>query len=118
MAKHNILGYVGEELAVRWLECNDYKVLDRNWRCGRNELDVVGMRDGMVIVFEVKTRSSKVDNVATLLPLRKRRAIVRAGAKWLAAHGLLNELRFDLLVVDILNKKIEHYPEAIMVYDI
>ncbi len=118
MAKHNILGKKGEDLAVQWLKAHEYKVVDRNWRCGRNELDVVALYGNMVIVFEVKTRSMEVDEIAQLLPLKKRRAILRLGAKWLAIHGLNCEIRFDLLVVDIENKTLAHYPEAIMVYDV
>ncbi|MBE6333375.1 MAG: YraN family protein [Odoribacter sp.] len=118
MAKHNILGKVGEEFAAQWLESNGYQVVDRNWRCGRNELDMVALKDGLVIVFEVKTRSVEVDDIALLLPLKKRKAILSSGAKWLAMHGMKCEIRFDLLVIDAVNSKLTHYPEAIMVYDV
>ncbi len=118
MAKHNILGRQGEEIAVKWAQSNGYKILERNWRSGRNELDIVTIRDNVVVVFEVKTRSSQVYDITQLLPLKKRRSIIRAGANWIALHGLNSELRFDLLVVDIAGGKVEHYPEAIMVYDV
>lgn len=118
MAKHNILGKQGEEIAAEWVQRNGYKILDRNWRSGRNELDIVANIDEVVVVFEVKTRSTQVYDIAQLLPLKKRRSIIRAGANWLALHGLNSELRFDLLVVDIAGGSVDHYPEAIMVYDV
>lgn len=60
---HTELGRRGEELACRYLEEKGYRILDRNYRYERAELDIVaydeegGRRPGGVIVFvEVKTR--------------------------------------------------------------
>jgi putative endonuclease len=51
------LGRLGEDLAVRFLQRAGYRVLERNWRCARGEIDVV-VRDSFTIVFvEVKTRT-------------------------------------------------------------
>lgn len=118
MAEHNILGKRGEDIAVKWLQDNDFKVIDRNWRYGRNELDVVCMHKGVVVIVEIKSRSSKVDFPEELLPLKKRRSIVRLGAKWLALHKISAELRFDLLVVEMSSLEVSYYKDAIMVYDV
>ena len=48
------VGALGESTAARYLKKQGYKVLARNYQCGKNELDLV-MRDGRYIVFvEVK----------------------------------------------------------------
>ena len=52
------------------------------------------------------------------MPPKKRLAIVRLAAKWLAEHKMQSELRFDLLVVDMCDKKVTHIPYAIMVFDV
>ena len=58
MAKHNEIGQFGEQAASDYLEQKGYKILDRNWRHGRAEIDIVAM-DGVTLVFaEVKTRSN------------------------------------------------------------
>lgn len=118
MAEHNILGKRGEDIAIKWLQDNDFKVIDRNWRYGRNELDVVCMHNGVVVIVEIKSRSAVVDFPEELLPLKKRRSIVRLGAKWLALHKISAELRFDLLVVEMGSLEVSYYKDAIMVYDV
>ncbi|KQW07474.1 hypothetical protein ASC66_00165 [Leifsonia sp. Root4] len=52
------LGRFGEQQAVRYLEAQGYRVLERNWRCRHGEIDVVASRDGVLVFVEVKTRTS------------------------------------------------------------
>ena len=47
MAGHNELGKSGEDKAVAYLMQEGYVVLERNWRLGHKELDVVCMKDDM-----------------------------------------------------------------------
>src|SRR3954464_13350510 len=54
------LGRYGERVAARHLTARGMVVLDRNWRCDAGEIDLV-LRDGdVLVVCEVKTRSSDV----------------------------------------------------------
>src|SRR5215218_995132 len=54
----NGLGRYGERVAARHLTDRGMVVLDRNWRCDAGEIDLV-LRDGdVLVVCEVKTRSS------------------------------------------------------------
>lgn len=54
MAAHNTLGKTGEDAAVAYLERNGYTINHRNWRKNRLELDIVAVKDGLLIVVEVK----------------------------------------------------------------
>ncbi len=58
MAEHNELGKKGEELAVEFLQKNDYKILDRNWTFQKAEIDIIAQKDSVLAIVEVKTRSS------------------------------------------------------------
>ena len=50
-------GIHGEQLAEEYLITHGHKILDRNWRFSKSEIDLISM-DGQVLVFtEVKTRS-------------------------------------------------------------
>ena len=53
------LGQRGEDAACEFLVRQDMKIIDRNWRCGYGEADIVAL-DGRTLVFcEVKTRTSQ-----------------------------------------------------------
>lgn len=58
MRTTDALGAYGEALAARRLVAGGMILLDRNWRCEAGEIDLV-LRDGdVLVVCEVKTRSS------------------------------------------------------------
>src|SRR5690606_19306000 len=48
MSTPHELGRRGEELAVEWLRAREWTILDRNFRLGRKEIDIVA-RQGSVV---------------------------------------------------------------------
>ena len=46
-------------------------VLERNWRLGHKELDVVCMKDDMLVVVEVKTRICPAENFGGVVECEK-----------------------------------------------
>ena len=95
------LGRFGEAYAARHLVERGMVVLDRNWRCDAGEIDLV-LRDGQVLVVcEVKTRSSNaygspLEGVTAVKAGRLR----RLAARWLAEHRVRpDEVRIDLVGV-------------------
>jgi putative endonuclease len=96
------LGTRGEELVAGWYEARGYRVLDRNWRCPRGELDIVVGRDALVVFCEVKTRTSDVFGVPAEAVTRTKQARLRKlGAQWLeqASGRAAREIRFDVASV-------------------
>lgn len=96
------LGRRGERLAAAHLEAGGCRVLARNWRAGRLELDLV-VRDGPVIAFvEVKTRRPGPQHPAEAVDRRKRAHIVRAARQWIATRPEpAAEYRFDVVTVKL-----------------
>ncbi len=90
----------GEAAAARALERAGLEVLDRNWRAGRRELDLV-VREGPVVAFvEVKTRSPGPQDPLEAIDRAKRRDLRRAARAWIHAHpGVGREFRFDAVSV-------------------
>ncbi|GAA1767306.1 YraN family protein [Nocardioides hankookensis] len=95
------LGAYGESVAARHLVEQGLVLLDRNWRCEAGEIDLV-LRDGPVLVVcEVKTRTS-VDygtphEAITDAKLDRLRRLAMA---WQAEHGLaVPDVRVDLVAV-------------------
>ena len=95
------LGGKGEVAAAQLLVSKRYKILDRNWRQGRLELDLV-CEDGDELVFvEVKTRTAgTLTKPADGMSLGKRRSLIKAARCWLAAHRAWERAcRFDVVCV-------------------
>lgn len=57
MAEHNELGKWGEDEAARFLQRKGFSILERDWRVGKRDLDIIALKeDGKLLVFvEVKT---------------------------------------------------------------
>jgi putative endonuclease len=60
MAKnsHVKTGKHGEDLACDYLQKRGYTIIERNYRCGRNEIDIIAQKGSMISFVEVKTRHS------------------------------------------------------------
>lgn len=105
------IGNFGENIAQRYLETHGYRVLERNYREGFDEVDIIGKDgDGLLIFFEVKTIFDARGIPGGFMPedhlsRLKLRRIVRACQKFLAKnYSLMDEergWRIDLIAVTI-----------------
>lgn len=94
-----VLGKEGERLAERFLKTKGYKLLERNYRCARGEIDLIAL-DGRVIVFvEVKTRTGHgFGNPLEAVEFRKQRKMIQTAQYFLSEKGLhQREARFDVV---------------------
>ncbi|AMC11426.1 hypothetical protein Lupro_09190 [Lutibacter profundi] len=117
MAKHNELGKKGEELAVQFLQKNNYKILDRNWRFKKAEVDIIAQKDAVLAIVEVKTRSSDYfGNPQDFVNQKKIKLLVEAVNEYVISKDLNIEVRFD--IISILKNKnnfdIEHLEDAFL----
>ena len=95
------LGEYGERLAERHLRARGMVVLDRNWRCPEGEIDLV-LRDGdVLVVCEVKTRSSlECGTPHEAVDATKLERLRRLAVRWADAHQVAPpDLRVDLVAV-------------------
>ena len=60
MAAHNELGTWGEEQAVAFLQRKGYDIIERDWKSGHRDLDIIAANDDMLVFVEVKTRRNRV----------------------------------------------------------
>lgn len=96
-----VRGRVGEEAAARALAARGYRVLARNLRLGRGEIDLVCEHDGDVVFVEVKARrGAAFGTPAEAVTARKQRALLALAARYLGRTGRADRTcRFDVVEV-------------------
>lgn len=113
---HILLGIKGEDAAAAFLERHGFKILARNWRHRRLELDIVCEIDGIIVFVEIKTRrGNNYGGGAAAITADKKRNLVVAANAWLARNGAHNRpCRFDVLCLTGApdNFRVEHYQNA------
>jgi putative endonuclease len=96
-------GRRGEDLAVAHLERAGYRVVARNVRVRRGELDVVALDRGTLCFVEVRLRSGDAYGTPEeSIDARKRQRLIRAARELLATRRLPPHrgLRFDVVAID------------------
>lgn len=95
------LGSSGEDVAVKFLEKNGYKILHRNFRCKLGEIDIIAKEGNTIVFVEVKTRR----NLKFGYPSEAVTAIKQKHMKRVAEYFILNlksedyTFRFDVVEV-------------------
>lgn len=104
-------GSKAEDLAAEYLSGKGYKVLERNWRSGHREIDIIAESQNRLVIVEVKARSDKnAETPAELLSRQKMRFLADAAEDYIFKKNILMETRFDMISI-IFSKnerKIEH----------
>ncbi|CAN5543224.1 YraN family protein [soil metagenome] len=95
------LGRYGEAIAARCLREAGFEILDRNWRCARGEIDIVALDRDVLVICEVKTRSSAwFGDPAEAVGFVKAQRLRLLGVQWLAEHaGSWASVRFDVVSI-------------------
>ena len=109
-------GQRGEDSAARHLMMHGYRIVQRNFRAPRGEIDLIA-KDGTTLVFiEVKARASDSKGTpAAAVDERKQERIRRAAEFYCARHRLQDRrVRFDVVAISGIGKlrKIELIKEA------
>ena len=114
------LGRWGEDRAARLLEGKGWRILARNYRFGRREVDLVARRGDVVAFVEVKTRAgpgygSPLEAITRL----KRREVEAVAEQFLTVHRLRHLcVRFDAVAVRVFREgggaaaRVEHVEDA------
>lgn len=100
MARHLQLGKRGEEEGVKFLLENGYAILERNWRFGRWEVDVIAHKNEVLHFIEVKTRSSKKYGMPEEhVGNKKIMNLIHAAEEYLYFNHQWKRIQFDILSI-------------------
>ena len=112
----NDFGELGERIAARWLERSGYRVINRRFRAGRRDIDLVVEREGTIAFVEVKARAGEAfGDPVEAVHRRKQRSLTKSAQAWIGRHGRTGETyRFDVVGVLVRDRKvfIRHVPAA------
>jgi putative endonuclease len=102
------LGFHGERVAERWLVRKGWRVIQRRFRDGHRDVDLIVEREGTVAFIEVKARSGAAfGSPVEAVDWRKRRELARSARMWISRHGHAGEnYRFDVIGVLVSGAKI------------
>ncbi len=111
----NSLGKSGESHAITHLVGLGFKILERNWRFRRAEIDIIAENEQFIVFVEVKMRKDTVmGNPEQAVTRKKQKRIILAANEYLVSNNLEKEARFDLvsIVYGEGPLKIDHIPDA------
>ena len=117
MAEHNDLGNLGEKRAQEYLISKGFIIRHCNWHFGKLELDIVAEKEGMLIIVEVKTRSTETfEHPKEAITIRKIRNLVSAADEYIYIFDWKGETRFDIISVIPHGQsfKLEHIEDAFL----
>lgn len=105
MYQSHIIGKIGEEIAVKYLQDIGYEIIQRNYSCKLGEIDVIAKYKGELIIIEVKTRTSNLyGQPAEAVNDIKQKHIFKAAQYYLIKNKMEDTLvRIDVIEV-YLNK--------------
>jgi putative endonuclease len=93
-------GTCGERAALGYLRRAGYRIVARNYRCALGEIDIVALKNGVLSIIEVKTRSDPHALPEEAVPFAKRRQLTRVATAFIQTRRLETlPCEFDVILV-------------------
>lgn len=116
MAQHIEFGARGEDLAAGWFTGQGYNILQRNWRHGRYEVDIIAGRNNILHFIEVKCRrSTAYGHPEESVSPKKLEHILQGAAGWLSKWPGYRRVQYDVLAITL---RKETPPEYVLFEDV
>ena len=101
MAEHNEVGKLGEELAAVYLEKEGFRILRKNYRYKKNEIDIIATDENDVLHFvEVKTLRG-LEHPEACVKTKKFRQLCKVADAYLFRHPEYKKIQFDILAINL-----------------
>ena len=107
-AARQAFGELGERIAERWLRRSGWRIIQRRFRTGHRDIDLVAERDGTVAFVEVKARrGDRFGQPVEAVNWRKQKELARSARVWIDRHGRPFEAyRFDVIGVLVAKERV------------
>src|ERR1035437_1106655 len=109
----NPVARIGEEIATKYLQKIGYKIIERNFRKGYGEIDIVSIHNNVLVFVEVKTRTTGLyGGSIEAISYQKLQKVIRTCEYYKMLHLKLPEsMRIDAILIDLIDgqvKDIQH----------
>jgi putative endonuclease len=115
MAQHNKTGKKGEEIALAYLMAKGYEILEKNFRYGKNEVDIIARHGDEIVFVEVKTRHDDfLVEPEMSVSRRQQRSIIKVADHYMVSRDIDQDARFDIIsiVISTQGENIHHIDGA------
>lgn len=121
-SKNQIIGEYGEKICKKYLENNNFEIIDTNYTLKVGEIDIIAKKKNMIHFIEVKSVScpntDRIDNnliynPAQNLTSKKLEKIRRTAVEWSKNNKIINTTQIDLYLIYIDKRNIRHKIEKI-----
>ena len=115
MTTRKKIGDQGEDNAVNFLFANGYEVLERNYRLGRGEIDIIALKDSVMVFIEVKSRKNIIYGYPeTFLSEQQQDRIHLAAEEYVLQQAWQGEVRFDIIAIlwEGKDPTLDHFEDA------
>ena len=115
MADHITFGKLGEQKAVGFLKASDYEIRAINYRYLKAEVDIIAMKNNLLVIVEVKSRKTRfLKEISEVVSAKKIKLLTMAANHFVEKSEDDFEVRFDVITVIQKEKKfeIEHLENA------
>lgn len=105
-------GELGEKRAKEYLLGLGYTILETNFKSNFGEIDIIAMREDVVVFLEVKSWSSfGSEELERSVNRKKLRRIEKTALEYGQKFPKYQEkqFQFDLIFIDISNNDVKHY---------
>lgn len=109
------IGKHGEKLAADHLLKQGYVLLEKNWKCGREEIDIIARHGNFIVVVEVKTRTGTAPiEPSEVVPRDKQKILVRTANAYMRFKKQSGEVRFDIITIQLNGNghRLDHLTDA------
>lgn len=110
-------GLKGEKIACNYLIDNGYSILERNYKFKTGEIDIIALKENIIIFVEVKARSSTYYGYPyEAVNRKKQEKIIKTAMHYVKLHNIRDiQFRFDVIEVYLSKgNKVNHYTNAFM----
>jgi putative endonuclease len=106
----NPVARIGEDIATNFLKKKGYQIIERNFRKGYGEIDIVATHQNTLVFVEVKTRTTGLYGGAIeAISYSKLQKLIRTCEYYKMLHPKLPQsLRIDAILIDLENEEVKN----------